>query len=92
MCVCVHICEKIEIGLVLKHSTGGSEKINSVKYLSKPPPKNDECYYAEDSYALKEKPGGFRPISQGSNQENWRQGQGNKGRIYGNYNCESHYL
>ena len=26
----------------------------------------------------------------GSNQENWRQGQGNQGRNYGNYNREAH--
>ena len=36
--------------------------------------------------------GGFRPSDQGSNQENWHQGQGNKGRNYGNYNCEGHYV
>ena len=31
---------------------------------------------------------GFQPSAQGSNQENWRQGQGNQGRNYGNYNRE----
>ena len=36
--------------------------------------------------------GGFRPCAQGSNQENWRQGQGNQGRNYGNYNREGHYV
>ena len=36
--------------------------------------------------------GGFRPSAQGSNQENWRQGQGNQGRNYGNYNREGHYV
>uniref|UniRef100_M1DXJ6 Integrase core domain containing protein n=1 Tax=Solanum tuberosum TaxID=4113 RepID=M1DXJ6_SOLTU len=36
--------------------------------------------------------GGFRPNSQGSNTENWRQGQGNQGRNYGNYNQEGHYV
>ena len=35
---------------------------------------------------------GFQPSAQGSNQENWRQGQGKQGRIYGNYNCEGHYV
>ena len=29
---------------------------------------------------------GFRPSSQGSNQDNWRQGQGNQGRNYGKRN------
>ena len=36
--------------------------------------------------------GGFRPSAQGSNQKNWRQGQGNQGRNYGNYNREGHYV
>ena len=36
--------------------------------------------------------GGFRPSAQGSNKENWRQGQGNQGRNYGNYNREGHYV
>ena len=62
-----------ELGLVLKYITGGKEKINAVNYLSKPPPPNDECYYAEDSYAVNEQTGGFRPSAQGSNQDNWRQ-------------------
>ena len=43
-----------ELGLVLKHIIEGAEKINAVNYLSKPPPPNDECYYAEDSYAVNE--------------------------------------
>ena len=45
---------RIELGLVLKHITGGAEKINAVNYLSIPPPTNDECYYAEDFYAVNE--------------------------------------
>ena len=72
-----------DLGLVSKHVTGGVEKINAVNYLPKPPLPNDECYYAEDSYAVNEQMGGFRPSSQGSNQDNWRQGQGNQGKIYG---------
>ena len=36
--------------------------------------------------------GAFRPSAQGSNQENWRQGQGNQGRIYVKYNRECHYV
>ena len=52
------ICEekaqtRTELGLVLKHVTGGTEKINAVNYFSKPP-SNDECYYGEDSYAVNE--------------------------------------
>ena len=83
---------RTELGLVLKHVTRGAEKINAVNYLSKPPPPNDECYYEEDSYAVNEQTRGFRPSAQGSNQENWRQGQGNQGRNYCNYNREGHYV
>ena len=50
---------RTELGLVLKHVTGGAEKINAVNYLAKPPPPNDECYYAEDTYAVNEKTRGF---------------------------------
>ena len=44
---------RTELGLVLKHVTGGTKKINAVNYLSKPP-SNDECYYVENSYAVNE--------------------------------------
>ena len=50
---------RIELGLVLKHVTEGAEKINAVNYLSKPPPPNDKCYYAEETYAVNEQTGGF---------------------------------
>ena len=56
--------------------------------MANPPPPIDECYYEEDSYAVNEQMGGFRRIAQGSNQENWRQGQGNQGQNYGDYNRE----
>ena len=45
---------RTELGFVLKHVTGGVEKINAVNYLSKPPAQNDDCYYEEDSYAVNE--------------------------------------
>ena len=83
---------RTELGLVLKHVNGGAEKINAVNYLDKPPPPNDEWYYAEDTYAVNEQMGGFLPSTQGSNQDIWRKGQGNQGRIYGNYNREGHYV
>ena len=82
---------RTQLGLVLKHIIGGAENINAVNYLSKPPPPNDECYYEENSYAVNEQTGGFRPSAQDSNQKNCYQGQGNQGRIYGNYNREGHY-
>ena len=50
---------RYELGLVLKHVTGGVEKINVANYLSKPPLPNVECYYEEDSYAVNEQTGGF---------------------------------
>ena len=57
---------RTELGLVLKHITRGVEKINAVNYLPKPPPPNDECYYAEDSYAVNEQRGVSKqgPMSQ----------------------------
>ena len=55
-------------------------------------PLNQECYYAKETYVVNEQMGGFRPSAQGSNQDNWRQGQGNQGRNYGNYNHECHYV
>ena len=61
---------RTELGLVLKHITRGAEKINAVNYLSKSPPPNDERYYEEDSYAVNEQTGGFRPSARGSIQEN----------------------
>ena len=45
---------RTELGLVLKHISGGAEKINAVNYFSKPPLQNDECYYEENSYAVNE--------------------------------------
>ena len=83
---------RTELGLVLKHVTEGAEKINAVNYLYKPPSPNDECYYAEESYAVNEQTGVFRPSAQGLNQDNWCQGQGNQGQNYGKYNREGHYV
>ena len=68
-----------------------TEKINAVNYLSKPP-SNDEYYYAKDSYAVNEQTRGFQPSVLVLNQENWRQGKGNQGRIYGNYKREGNYV
>ena len=64
--------DRTEFKFVLKYITGGTKKINAVNYLSKPPPPNYKCYYAEDSYAVNLQTGGFRTSDQGSNQENWR--------------------
>ena len=54
---------RTKVGLVLKHITGGAEKINAVNYLSKPPPPNDECYYPEVSYAVNEQTGVSNRVS-----------------------------
>ena len=48
---------RTELGLVLKHVTGGAEKVNAVNYLAKPLPPIDDCYYEEDSYAVNEQMG-----------------------------------
>ena len=45
---------RTELGLVLKHVTGGAEQINAVNYLCKQPPQNNECYYEDDSNAVNE--------------------------------------
>ena len=45
---------RTELRLVLKHVTGGAEKVNAVNYLTRPPPSVDEFYYEEDSYAVNE--------------------------------------
>ena len=50
---------RTELGLVLKHVAGGVEKVNTVNYLSKPPPPNDEYYNEEDSYMVNDQTGGF---------------------------------
>nr|ABI34335.1 Integrase core domain containing protein [Solanum demissum] len=83
---------RTELGLVLKHVNGGSEKVNVVNYLTKNPPPVEECYYEEDTYAANYQKGCFRANAKGSNLDQWRQGQGNQGRNYGNYNQAGHYV
>ena len=63
-----------------------------MNYLSKTPLPNDEYYYKEHSYAVIDQTGSFRLNAQGSNQENWRQGQVNQSQYYVNYNCYGHYV
>ena len=48
---------RTKLRLVLKHISWSGEKINTVNYLSKPPPPNDECYYEENSYAVNKQSG-----------------------------------
>ena len=50
---------RTELGFVLKHVTRGAEKIIAVNYMAKPPPPNDECNYAKDTYAVNEQTRGF---------------------------------
>ena len=45
------------LGLVLKHVSGGAEKVNAVNYLTKPPLPVDEFYNEEDSYAVNKQMG-----------------------------------
>ena len=50
---------RTKFGLVLKHITGGVEKVNAVNYLTKPPPPADAFYYEEDSYEVNEQTRNF---------------------------------
>lgn len=50
---------RTELGLVLKHVSGGAEKVNVVNYHNKPPPVVDEYHYDDDAYAINDHTVGF---------------------------------
>ena len=50
---------RTELVFVLKHVTGGVQKINVVNYFHKQLPPNDECCCEDDSYAVNEQTRGF---------------------------------
>lgn len=43
---------RTELGLVLKHVTGDTKKVNAMSYFTKPPTPKYEYYYEKDSYAV----------------------------------------
>ena len=43
---------RTELGLILKHVTGGIKKVNVVNYCTKPPLPADDYYHEEDIYAV----------------------------------------
>lgn len=48
-----------ELVLVLKHVSGGVEKINTVNYFTRSPPPIKEYYYTEDEYVVNDQTGVF---------------------------------
>ena len=65
-----------KLGFVLKPVSGGSEKENVVKYLSRTPCLTEEYYCEHTAYVVNDHTGGFRPDANISNIDSWYQGQG----------------
>lgn len=72
----------IEPGLVQKHVKGVVKNVDAVNYLKKLASPTHENCYEEDTYALNDQTGVFRPNVLGFNLNNYLQGQGNKGQNY----------
>lgn len=82
---------RIELGLILKYVSGAAHNVYAVNYFTKPLQRQKSITMKKMHMKLI-----FRWViqsnSQGSSLDNWRQGQRNQIRDYGNYNREGQYF
>lgn len=49
---------RTKLRLLLKHVSGGAEKVNVVNYLTRSPPPAKEYFHEEDGYVVNDQMGG----------------------------------